>query len=72
MEMVLLKSISRIMEFEYHSSGKSYDPNLYEKEVLKLYNRMLIKYTNLIVKLQLEDTTCIVILLAKIQNLVTS
>ena len=55
-----------IMEFEYYCFGKSYGKNLYENELLKMYNSMLIKCSHLIVKLNLEYTTCIAILLGKI------
>ena len=68
--MVLVISISplflfcvRIMEFEYYCFGKSYHTNLYHSELLKLYNNMLTKCTCLTVKLHLDDTTCIAILL---------
>ena len=54
------------MEFEY------YDTNLYENELFKLYNNTLRECTHLKIKLRLEDTTCIAILLGKMQNLVTS
>ena len=54
------------MEFEY------YDTNLYENELFKLYNNTLRECTHLTIKLRLEDTTCIAILLGKMQNLVTS
>ena len=36
--------------------------------IFKLYNSTLTECTNLIVKLHLEDTTCIAILPGKIQN----
>ena len=79
MEMVLVMSISpqflfcaRITEFEYYCFGKSYDTNLYENELLKLYNSTLANCTHLIAKLHLENTKCIAILLGKMQNLVTS
>ena len=51
--------------------GESYEINLYENELLKLYNSTLTKCTHLEVKLSLEDTTCIAILLGKMQNLVS-
>ena len=51
--------------------GESYDINLYENELLKLYDSTLTKCTRLEVKLSLEDTTCIAILLGKMQNLVS-
>ena len=47
----------RIMELEYYCFGKSYDTNLYENKLLKLYNSTLTKCTHLIVKLLLEDST---------------
>ena len=60
------------MEFEYYCFEKSYDTDLYKNEFLKFYNSMLIKCTHLTVKFYLEDTTCIAILLGKMQYLVTS
>ena len=62
--MVFVMSISppflfcvRIMEFEYYCFGKFYVINFYE---------------NMLLKLHLEHTTCISILLGKKQNLLTS
>ena len=79
MEMVLVMSISplflvcvRIMEFKYYCFGLSYDTSLYENKRFKLYDSTLPECTHLIVKLHLEDTTRIAILLGKMQNLVTS
>ena len=78
MEMVLVMSISplflfcvRVMEFEYYCFGKSCDNNLYADELLKLHNSTSTKCTHSIVKLHLEDTTCIAILYGKMQNLIT-
>ena len=41
------------MEFKHYCFGKSYDTNLYEKELLKLYNSTLTKCTHLTVQLHL-------------------
>ena len=62
----------RNIEFEYYCFGKSYDTNLYENELFKIDNSTLTLCTHFIVKLNLEDTTCIAILLGKMQNLFTS
>ena len=42
-----------VMEFKHYCFGKSYDTNLYENELLKLYNSTLTKCTHLTVKLHL-------------------
>ena len=75
MEIVLVMSVSplflfcvRIIEFECYCFGKSSDTNLYENELLKVYNSTLTKCTHLIVKFRLEHTKCIAVLFVKVQS----